>query len=131
MLSTLGILALAALGGGASPAPHVDGVVCTMPAPAEPEGPAMSVWVAATPPPDWCTERDSMTDPRCSPVGQGRPTGAPASGYQHRLDPASVGQVPEVAPLVRAAAPPTAPLRGPGHGVTRRLLRPPRAPAGA
>lgn len=133
VLGSLGILALAALGGGpADPLP--EGAACSMLATLaeEPEAPAMSAWAAPAPRPDWCTERDNMADPRCSPEGQGHPFGAPASSAVHRLDhPAQAGSVPDVAPLVQAAAPPWARLQGPGRPWSTRLLRPPRAPAGA
>lgn len=130
VLATLGIAAIAAFGSGADLEAFTpwDGL-CSMPASAISAAPIQSsgLVTANTHPLDWCTERDSMTDPRCSAGDPSTPwSSTPTRSCAPQPDlvahTASVDQPPNV-----LAERPNAPGHGPGLRLHAPHFRPPRA----
>jgi len=130
VLATLGIAAIAAFGSSADLEAFTpwDGL-CSMPASALNTAPQKSAALAVPSANqlDWCTERDSMTDPRCSAGEPSTPwSSAPSRSFAPQPDLVAHSASPDQLPTVLAERP-----HDPGHGPGLQLhtshFRPPRA----
>ncbi len=130
VLATLGIAAIAAFGSGADLEAFTpwDGL-CSMPASALTAAPSQSAALAvpSNNQLDWCTERDSMTDPRCSAGEPSTPwSSSPSRSFAPQPDLVAHGAPPDREVILLAERPDHA-GHGPGLPMHASHFRPPRA----
>lgn len=126
VLATVGIAALAALGAMSDAEPEA-GLCSVHPsALAELSEPMLASWAGSAPQTTWCTEADSLTDPRCHAQGQG--SRAPSEErVQTRSGPDGMPAVYLEAPRPPRVVPNPAPARRPVDAERAPPFRPPRS----